>query len=241
MSEMLVTLLICVYSAILRKTDSRTKRYVIANNNAMFGRDLCDFIATMENIRANFKIGTIQGSGGEVFNIGDYLIPQGFLAYLRLGEVYFNEASKEKGETIFKAVWNPRKYVEIVRAFFRGGYSLPGLYKETKRKTDDGKEEIEREFSYYPEIMSPSRMRHFYEDLKFEINGKTDPITASTLQEMNTVSDDQGRQFLIGGSISSECSYLSGVTIPTSITPYLREVPSPTTEEVVSWIAVELF
>lgn len=241
MSGMLVTLLICVYSAILRKTDSRTKRYVINNKSAMFGKDLCDFIATMENIRANFKIGTIQGNGGEVFNIGDYLIPHGYLAYLRLGEVYFNEASKEKGETIFKAVWSPSKYVKIVEAFFRGGYPLPGLYRETKKKNDNGGEDIVREFSYYPEIMSPTRMKHFYEDLKFEISGETNPITASTLQEMNTVSDDQGRQFLIGGDISSECSYLSGVTIPTSITPYLREVPSPTTEEVVSWIAKELF
>lgn len=241
MSKMLVTLLICVYSAILRKTDSRTKRYVIGNKSAMFGRDLCDFIATMENIRANFKIGTIQGSDGEVFNIGDYLIPRGFLVYLRLGEVYFNEASKEKGETIFKAVWRPNEFVEIVRTFFREGYSLPGIYKEVKKKNDEDGETVVREFSYYPEIMSPTRMKHFYEDLKFEISGKTDPITASTLQEMNTVSDDQGKQFLIGGEISSECSYLSGVTIPSSITPYLREVPSPTMEEVVSWIVMELF
>lgn len=245
MSGMLVIMLLCLYNAIYRGTDSRTKRYYITNRERTFGKDLCDFLATVETIRANLKTGTIHGSYDEVYNIKDYLLPIKFTDYFRTYEVYSTSSGIGRAVPIFRAKWDPIQYAKFVKDEFMNEGVTPifkNLYPKDMASFKSGKD-----FEYQPEIMSPDKMLRFYKDLQIKdekLNHLT-LVAPVSLSDFDTVAYDRDVMLSFGGSISIEWSYLSGCDLQCWLgegkSDYFVRVPSPTEEELITCLCEALF
>jgi hypothetical protein len=244
MKTKLVLLLAMLFDAIIRGADERKLRYYVRNPRDNFFRDMCDFVATILVIRANFKVGTIRDEEGNVYTIKMYTLPDRFTSFINMGEVYFTEAVKEKATPIFKASWIPKDFLSAVKEFQSARRSEIVYHKKTVvRKDENGKDVFEEKADdVYDEvhIMSPDRMNAFFKDLgvdvaKCQASGDFHPLT---LQDFDMVSDDKGEgMYLIGeGKESNEWAWLSGVTVDEGIGTFLRYMPKPTDEELISWM-----
>lgn len=230
MAHLVFLFILYVYEGIVRGTDSRTKRYFVFNYKGTFLKDMLDYCATLMMIRANTKVGTIHDKYGNVFNIKEYSLPTELKGYLDAGESYLFEAGKQGEATpLFKFKWSEAEFINAVSSFM-------------KEKEDDIKG-----FNYgyeSVEVMSPDRMERFYHNLNVDSSKLSTDMTfeARDLQEFETVLDDQGRTFLVHGSVvKSVPAYISGVVIPSVMGTYLRGISHPTEEEMKVWFTQMLF
>lgn len=230
MKDMLSKFLLWMYLALVRGADSKTVRYYICNVSANFGQDLLDFVATILTIRANYSAGTIRDSKGNVYNISAFSLPTKLTNFIRSGRTYLFSSGKSKTKPLLEYEIVPTHIIEQIGVFASNVEQVIGL----KAMPD---EQGNKHYSY--EIMSPDRMIAFYSDLGVKVESKCaseNAFTHCSLSEFNTACDDSGNVYLVGGEFSAEESYLSGLLVPNSLSEYMRQCPTPTDEEMVTWL-----
>lgn len=248
MKTKLMLLLAMLFDAIIRGADERKLRYYVRNPRDNFFRDMCDFVATILVIRANTKVGTIRDKEGNVYGIKTYTIPDRFTSFINMGEVYFTEAVKEKAIPIFKANWIEEEFLSAVKGFQELKQSELVYHKMIVEEKDKDGKSVSREMldDKYDSvhIMSADRMNAFYKDLGVDValcQAQKD-FHPLTLQDFDMVSDEEGEgMYFVGGKESSEWAWLSGVTVGKGIGTFLRSMPKPTDEELISWLRGAFF
>jgi hypothetical protein len=229
MANFMYLFILYVYTGILRGSGTRTKRYFVFQYTSTFLKDLLDYCATLMLIRANTKNTTIHDSKGNVFSIKDYPLPVLLKVYMDTGESYlFGTGKNGSANPLFKFKWDESKFIKAANQFIDDTDDMKGfklVYEAVQ-------------------VMSPDRMERFYKNLDIVTEKVTKGMVFENrdLSEYYTVLDDEGNVFLIEGDVvDAETSFISGVTIPTVMGNWLRQVSRPTDEEMYVWFTKMLY